>query len=798
MFKNHLKIAIRNLWNNRFFSLLNLSGLAIGLAVSLALMLFVKEELSFDRFHENADHLYRAGIDVTYDDTNEKWAQVPNIAGPAFTDDIAEMQSFVRIFRHSFGKTSFLTVGDQNFIEENLYWVDSTIFELFDIPLIQGDPTTALHGPNKVVLSQKAARKLFGNLDPMGQLIKQDNVRELLVTGVYEDFPDNSRMDADMMGSFSTQKWASDNLYWSNCSFETYFLLHPDAEISTVENKMADVLNKAVKPEEQWFAFWLQPLTDVHLYSGGIRESYTTKLGDIRQVQLLSALALAVLLLACFNYINMTTARSQQRFREVGINKTLGATSAQMVRRFYVETGILVAMSLMVGTLLVEVSLPLFESISGKEMSVLDLVGTKWIWALPVVWASVTFGAGLYPALFLSSFTPKKLLSPLQAGGGQSKFFRKTLVVTQFAVCIALIMGALVFQRQLEYISNKKLGFEPEQVVAVTTSGIDTKEELTAFNNAARTLPNVQKIVRSQAFPGIGTSGYSVSKPGNDEQVTSVASCWAEPGFEEVLGLEIIAGRTLPEKTKEDTTVQVVINEKLVEFLGFATPEDAIGKGISDLYYERPTDIVGVVKDFHHESLHQPIMPYVFTNGNGLGYKPFSLVKLSTSNLKESMNDLEKTFKEHVPSSAFEYTFVDEQLDRLYNGEKRLSRVVLIFTLLTIFISCLGLFGLAAFTAERRTKEIGIRKVLGASVAGLVGLLAKDFLKPVLLAILIAAPVAWYGMNEWLTDFAYRINIEWWYLAVAGILAIAVAFFTVSVQSLKAALANPVKSLRSE
>ena len=797
MFRNHLKIAFRNLWNNRFFSMLNIAGLSVGLAVSLALMLFVKEELSFDKYHEKAPDLYRAGIDVSYEETNEKWANVPNIAGPSFSDEVAEIQSYTRFLRHSFGKTAFLNINGQNFIEKDFYWVDSTVFDMFNVPLLEGDPKTALAGPNKIVLSETSAHKLFGNLDPMGQTVKLDNARELVVSGVFEDFPDNSTLDCAVMASFISQNWAAKNLYWSNCSFETYFLLHPDADEEHVEKRMAEVLESHVKKEDQWFSFWLQPMTDVHLYSEGITSGYSSRIGDIRQVQLLGVLALAVLLLACFNYVNMTTARSQQRFREVGINKTLGASTGQMIRRFYVETGVLVALSMLAGVLFVELALPLFESITEKDMSVFDLVGSQWVWAIPAIWAMVTFGAGLYPALFLSAFTPKRLLAPKQVGATSSNFFRKTLVVSQFAVCVALIIGAIVFNQQLQFISNKKMGFEAEQVVAITTAGAEKFEQIQSFNNEAAILSNVKKVVQAQAFPGIETSGYSMHQPGNTERTVGVSSNWVEPGFEEVLELNFLAGTTLPAKQKEDTTVQVVLNEAAIQFLGY-TPDEAIGKSPPGLYNDRITTIVGVVEDFHFESLHSPIRPYSFTNGNDMAWNPYSLIKLQTSDLQSTMQGLEKAFRKHVPTSAFEYNFLDDHLGRMYNGEKRLSKVVMIFTLLTIFISCLGLFGLAAFTAERRTKEIGIRKVLGASMTGLVGLLTKDFMKPVLLSILIAAPVAWFAMNNWLQDFAYRVEVEWWVFVLAGVTAAMVAFLTVGFQSAKAALLNPVKSLRSE
>lgn len=797
MLFHHLKIAIRNLWNHRFFTVLNLSGLAVGIAVSLALMLFVREEVSFDKYHSNAERVYRLNLEVPDDAGLERWATAPNIAGPTFKEELAEVEDAVRFMRYSFGQTAFLNVGDQNFTDENMYWVDSTVFDVFDIQLLKGDPSTALNGPKKMLLSESTARKFFGEADPMGQIVKLGNRTEMEVTGVYPDFPSNSTLDCGVMGSFVTMTWAIKNLAWSNCSFETYLLLHPEADPAHVEKRIAEVFDKHEKREDQWFSFFLQPFLDIHLHSAGIGQGYSARLGDVKQVKLLGILALAVMLLACFNYVNMTTARSQQRFREVGINKTLGASGGQMVRRFYVETGLLVAVALAIGVLLVEVGLPMFELLSGKDLSVMDLLNSQWAWALPAVWALVTFGAGSYPAFFLSKFSPKNLLSPENQGVTGNQFFRKTLVVGQFAVCTVLIIGALVLQRQLEFISSKKLGFEPEQVVVVSTAGADDRSQVQAFLDASRRLPKVKNACLARAYPGEETSGYSMNKPGQEDKRTSVQANWVTEGFDEVLGVKFLAGRPLPPKAPEDTTVQVVMNEAGVEFLGW-TPEEAIGKELPNLFQGRPTTIVGVVEDFHFESMHSSITPYVFTNGNDMAWRPFVLVKLQTEDLFGTMDDLKATFAEHVPASAFDYVFVDDKLDKLYHGEKRLASVVFIFTLLTIFISCLGLFGLAAFTAERRTKEIGIRKVLGATVTGLVGLLAKDFLKPVLLSILIAAPISWLTMNYWLKNFAYRIDMEWWYLALAGALALLVAFATVSMQSLKAALANPVESLRSE
>ncbi len=797
MIKNHFKIALRNLWNNRFFSFLNLSGLAVGIAVSLILILFVVDELSFDKYHEKANEIYRIGVKVEYEEIREKWAQVPNIAGPAFKEKISEVLEQARFLRHNFGRTAFIHVDEKNYAEKDFYWADSSLFNIFDVPLLHGDPGTALNAPNQIILSQSASEKMFGAENPVGKILKVDNKHDLEITGVYEDFPENSSLDCAMIGSFYSLKWASENLYWSNCSFETFIHLHPTSDQEAVVTSMNLVLDEAVEKDNQWFSFWMQPLTDIHLHSAGIADfGYSSRISDISQVRIMSILALAVLLLACFNYINMTTARTQQRFREVGINKTLGASSFQMIRRFYVETGILVAAALLVGILLVELGAPVFELLTGHSLNTSNLLNPSWLLGLFGIWALITLSAGLYPALFLSSIAPNRLLQPTQKGATGNRFFRQTLVVGQFSVCIGLIFGAIVLNNQLNFIGQKNLGFQPDQVIAINTFAAEESSQIEGLMNKYQSLPEVQSLCRTQGFPGISVSGYSMSKPGQSDKVTSVSSNRALKGFEEVLGLKFLAGKTLPEKSQEDTTIQVVMNEAGVKFLGW-TPEEAIGKSPPNLY-QRPTTIVGVVEDFHHESLHNPISPYVFTNGNRLGWTPYLLVKLSSRELQKSLRRLELEFNNHLPKSAFEYTFLDEQSERLYSSENRLSKIVMAFTILAILISCLGLFGLAAYTAERRTKEIGIRKVLGASLTGIVALLSKDFLKLVVIAILIASPLAYFSMEQWLADFAYRVDIAWWMFALAGILAISIAFFTVGFQSLRAALANPLESLRSE
>ena len=797
MIKNYFKIAWRSLIKNRFYSILNIAGLSIGIAVSLLLLFYVKEEMSFDQFYSNAENIYRVGINVEYDDTKEKWAAVPNISGPTFKENISAVIDQVRFLRHDFGEKANLNINGKNYLENNLYWVDSTVINIFDVNLIHGNPETALNEPNKIIISQSRANKIFGLLNPIGESIKIDNNLELIITGVYENFPSNATLDCEMIASFSSLKWAAQKLTWDNSSFETFLLTQPGTIPEELNISMNKVLNSAIKKEDQWFSFFSQPMLDVHLFSHDLVEKgYSAKVGNYTQIKIMGWLALAVLLLACFNYINMATARSQQRFREVGINKTLGATNFQMIRRFMVETGMLVAISLILGIVIIQLCTPFAESLTGQALNTSELFTLEWISIMVGTGLLITFFAGLYPALFLSNFTPKKLLSPLKSGASSNQFFRQTLVIGQFSVCISLIIGVLIFNQQLKYIGQKNLGFKADQVLAINTFSGRNSPEVEGLINAYRSLPEIKKVTRVQGYPGIEVSGYSLNKLRDESKSIGIQSNHVSKGFDQILELKYIAGKTLPSKAPEDTTIQVVMNEAALKFIGW-TPEEAIGKTPPGLYY-RNTEIVGVVEDFHFESFHNPIGAYVFTNGNTLGNMPYLLVKLNSAELGNTLDKLKTTYNKHLPNAAFEYDFLSDQTARLYASETRMSKIISVFTFLTILISCLGLFGLAAFTTERRIKEIGIRKVLGASVSGIVGLLSKDFLKPVFLALFIASPIAYLLMNKWLQNFAYRVEVQWWVFLVAGFLAIVLAFFTVSFQSIKAALKSPVDSISND
>ncbi|WP_080054694.1 ABC transporter permease [Spirosoma aerolatum] len=799
MLQNYLKIAWRGLLKNRLFTFLNLLGLATGLAVALLLMLHVKDELLFDKYHTKADRIYRVGLTATFDGKSMNWANSPNAVGPALKADIPTVEQQVRFLRHNFGQTAFVKSGNKKFAETNFYWADGSLFDIFDVELAKGNPKTALDGPHKVVLSQATAERYFGTANPVGKILYIDNKDTLEVTGVYKNFPGTSTLDADMIGSFSSVRWAR-NPTWDNASFETYVLLRPQAEQAQVERQMAGIINKNIPKAEQWFNIWLQPLTDVHLYSADITNANTTRIGDLRQVKILLILAIVVLLIASINYMNLATAKAQIRFREVGVIKTVGASARDLITRFYLETGLMVTLALILAIGLVTLGLPLFNQMKDKQIPFMALLTPEVVVGLLLIGLLITLIAGSYPAFYLSSFSPKYLLSTSFRNQSGAGLFRRSLVVIQFAASVILMVCTFIFYQQLQFIQSQKLGYEPTQVVAVMTSAAKDISQIDALMNDYRSLSSVVDVCRAQTFPGRGGSGRTISRSGNlgsSNEGMAIQTNRVSNEFMNVLGLKLLAGRTLPAtKDAKDTTVQVVLNKTAVNYLGL-TPQKAIGQKAHNLFGWDQAEIIGVVDDFHFQSLHTPIGAYAFHNADTES-RPYLLVKTRTAQLSQTMRQLEAVFQKDMPDSAFEYTFLDEFLNTLYRSEQRTAQVVLVFSALAILIACLGLFGLAAFTAEQRTKEIGVRKALGASVSSIVGLLSKDFLKPVLIAILLASPIAWWAMNQWLADFAYRVNIQWWVFALAGLLAVGIALLTVSFQSFKAALMNPIKSLRSE
>ncbi|MFM9838329.1 MAG: ABC transporter permease [Cyclobacteriaceae bacterium] len=796
MLLNYLKIALRNLLRHKSFSFINIAGLSIGLITFLAISLYVVDEFSFDRFHEKKDRIYRAVISADFDGQVNKWGGAPNLLGPTAMKEIPEVEKATRVFHHNFGDLAFVATEAEKFSEKELFYADPEVFDVFTIPFIKGNKSNALTRPNTIVLSQSAASKYFGDADPIGKSLTVDNDKALEVTGVYQDFPANSFLRPQLIASFSSNWFGLDkNQNWGNASFDTFFLLHEGVSQQEVDKKIEAMLAKNIAKDNRWFAIALQPLLDIRLFSGDLNATFDRRpYGDFNQVKILMALALIVILIAAVNYMNLTTAQSQKRNKEVGIAKTLGATFGQLNLKFYFEASFFVFVSMLVSLAFFSFLLPIFNSLSAKSIS-MSFVSTGWFWlAFGIVWLFLTVLSGFYPAMYLSSFSPKSALQKTSSSGGQ-RTIRKGLVVFQFAVSIILIICSVVFYKQMNFIRSKKLGYQPEQVIAVMVTGAKDREQVLSLKTEYESNSDVVAVGRSQSYPGMGTSMRNIMRDGEDKG-TSLLTTRSSSEILNVLGIKLLAGKTLPEtKDAKDTTVQVVINKATSDYLQL-TPEEVIGKRVSIQGFDGPTEVVGVTENFHITSLHQQIGAFCFHNART---EPFAylLVKVNTGNLSATVKQLETIFHKTIPS-AFEYTFLDQHLDNLYRTDRTLANVVLLFASLAIFVACLGLYALAAFTAEQRTKEIGIRKVMGASVSHLVLMLSKDFMILVGIAFVIGIPAGYYIMEQWLKDFAYKTDIDVMVFVFAGAASIVIAWFTVSFESYKAASNNPVKSLRSE
>ncbi|ANI89441.1 hypothetical protein A9P82_09115 [Arachidicoccus ginsenosidimutans] len=801
MWLHYLKTAWRNIKANRLFSALNIFGLAIGIAVCIPLFLFVMEELSFDNMYKNKQDIYRVNLQTIaggYTTSSEKWAAVPNAVAPNVTKEIPEVKYAARMLKNNFGSPASLKVEQNTFVEKGLYWCDPDIFKIFDVPFVYGNPATALSQPNTIVISQAAAQRLFGNENPLGKTISIDNKHQMLVTGVYKTLPYTSTIDCDMMATFLSS-WAYKSVSWSNASFETYCLLNKGANIHAVNAKLNALENKNVSKDDRWFSLYLQPLKDVHLYSAGIADSYSSRIGDIKEVRNLALLAFLILFIACINYMNLSTARSEKRAKDVGINKTFGASRGQMIKRFYVETALIAFFAILLGYALSFGSIYLFNYVTGKHLMLDGLYSLEMLAGVLLLWLVVTLVAGSYPALVLSSFSPLTLMKKKISKNLFDIFFRKGLVVLQFTCSVVLIIAVMIVSQQMKFIGKKNLGFQPNGVVSIGLSGIENKQQFDALKNNFKNISGVMDVSAVQAIPGEGASGRSLYKSTDDKNGLQIQTCHTDAHIINTLGLKLIAGTTLPENlAKTDTTVYTILNKKAIDYLGY-TPQQAIGKEISAMGFHTKVVITGVVDDFNFESLRKPIGAYLYyTSVHAPESVDEMLVKFNTGNVPQTMQQLQTAFKNAAPNAAFDYRFLDNYLATLYASEQTTSKVSMLFSVLAIFVSCLGLFGLAAFTAEQRTKEIGIRKVLGASVFSITKLLSKDFIKLVLISIVIALPVSIWAMNGWLNNFAYRIHISVWIVLTAALTAIIIAMATVCTQAIKAARANPVKSLKTE
>lgn len=805
MWKQYIKTAWRSLLNNKLFGVLNIGGLAIGIAICIPLFIYVTHELSFDHSYQDKENIYRINLTAKASygvaPTDEKWSTIPNAVGATALKDIPQIKYAARYFLDGFGEPSNLRIGMQNYTANGLYWSDPSILNIFPTPFLKGDSSTALSNPNSVILAASEAKRLFGTEEAMGKTIQVSSstggTSHLLVTGIFKDYPDNSSFQSKMIAPIAST-WAS-HIRWANASFETYCLLNKGVDPQTVELALNKMVQKNVDSADRWYSLFLQPLSQVHLHSASIKNVFdgAGQTDTIQNIKNVGLLGLVIILIACINYMNLSTARSEKYAKEVAVNKTLGATRMQMVKRFYAETALMVLVAILVGYLLSFGSMGLFNYVTEKHLPISALFSVELMLALACIWLLVTIIAGSYPALALSSYAPIILMNK---GRGKNLFellFRKGLVVLQFTCSVILIITVIVISQQMNFVSQKNLGFTPNSVLAINISGLQEQKEFDALQHNLKNIPAVKSMTVVQNVPGKMTSLNNLEHSDHSNNIIPLYTCNAQHGIVSTLGLKLLAGKDLPEKIdKTDSSCYLVVNKKVIDFYGW-TPQEAIGKKVYG--WNDNTYIAGVVADFNYSSLHQPVGAYLYyeSNSGGEAYNDV-LVKFNTTRFSDVMQQIEAAYKKTVPMAAFDYQLLDDVIDGLYKADRITSRISLLFSALAIFISCLGLFGLTAYSAEKRKKEIGIRKVLGATIFNITSMLSKDFLKWVLISVIIAIPISIMLMNNWLNNFAYRINISWVAIAVAALVAVIIAYVTVSTQAIKAAKANPVNSLKAE
>ncbi len=797
MLKNYFKIALRNLKRQKGYTFINVAGLAVGMACCLLILLFVRDELSYDRHHENADRIFR--LTIAYDQGSH-WAPIGPPVGPAFMAQMPEVEQIARFFPSE--SAVVLRYEDRQFEEPNFVYADSTVFEVFTLPLVRGDPQTALAAPNTLVLSEQLARKYFGDDDPMGRTLTVPGWQELTVSGVMQDVPPTTHLPLDLMVSMQTfynnaGDWVNTARTWAG--FHTYVVLHEPGQIEAVVQKSPAFITDFFEdrfevPAEEVMQFVLQPLPDIHLYSH-LEKEYRAN-SDVIYVYVFSVIALFVLLIACINFINLATARAAGRMREVGVRKTLGAHRFQLVKQFLGESALMAGLALVLASVLIVLWLPVLNDLTGKTLALADLQNTRLILSLIVITILTGLISGAYPAFVISGFRPTQALRGQTIGKtSQPVVLRKGLVVFQFAISIFLIIGTAVVLSQLTYFRTKQLGFDKERIVHVRLGGElaeAVENNLETFRQELLRNPAILNVSLAAEVPGVRYSLEGMTVDGQqDDARTMMRIAWGvDHDYLETLGIELAAGRDFSREAPADTNAWI-INEAAVERLGL---DDPVGRVMRWGDYAGP--IVGVAKNFHFASLHHEIEPLVIPLRPGIG--GMLLARLQAGQMAEALPFLEKALDRLVPGQLFRYSFVADDFDLLYREEDKLRDVFGYFSAIAIFIACLGLFGLAAFTAEQRTKEIGVRKVLGASVSGIVLLLSTAFTKLVVVAFVVAAPLAYFAMDRWLQDFAYRIDISWQIFLMAGLTALGIALLTVSYQSIRAALANPVEALRYE
>jgi len=817
MIRNYFKVALRNLRKSKLFSSINVFGLSVGMACCMLLLLYISSELSFDKHHEFANDIYLLRSENTYNGELMDNPRAPSPYAQAMKAEYPEVVQVTRIWQNFLENETLLRVVEadktvKTFNERPGYQVDSTFFDVFSYHFLEGTPTHALDDAHSVVLSEALAQKLFGNESALNKTIRIGGVSGLnenfQVTGVYRDESARSHIGASYFLSIHAG-WVGTFLrnqkqdFHGNNMFYTYLRLQPGTDAARFQSKLPAFVEKYARKDLQLAGMdkkmALLSVKDIHLFDKV--DAILTPTSSVTYLYVLGSIALFTLLLACINFMNLATARSVKRAAEVGMRKVMGAQRGGLIGQFLGESMVLTLLALGVSVVLVVLFLPSFNQLSGKSLAFTDLLQPKIIVAFLGLAFLTGLLAGSYPAFYLSVFNPLDVIKGRFVNSASATLLRRGLVVFQFVISIGLVVATIVIQGQMKFMREQPLGFNQDQQIVIPLRNEQSRQAYQSLRSELLQSSQISGAAGTGYYPGIlNPSDMGLYRP--DQSVNEVAitkSNWVSPEFMALMGFQAVAGRLLSREFMGDTTNQtIVVNEATLR--KFAIPlEKAIGQKLNSDWQGKTHafEIVGVVKDFHFADLHQVIEPYAFLLEPGDNYN-YLIAHANTTEVSKVLPFIESKWKALVPDEPFTYSFLKEDFQKNYDADARTARIVNVFTMISIIISCLGLFGLTTFEAQQRIKEIGVRKVLGASVTSIVALLSKDFVKLVLAAIVIATPLTWYAMNQWLQDFAYKINIEWWVFILAGLVAVGIALLTVSFQSVKAALTNPVKSLRSE
>lgn len=799
MFKNYLKIAWRNLGKNKGYSAINIGGLAIGMTCFLLIAMFIKNELSYDTYHEKADNIYRIVHHGSEDNLEDRWVWGNAPVGPALKADFSEVIEKVQFSGRS---DVLLEYNERTFQEGNTFYVDETVFKVFSWPLLAGNPETALKAPYSIVLTESTAKKYFGNEDPIGKTMDGNGGRAndgiYTVTGVMKDVPANSHFSFDALMSMSSFYQTRPEIFeaWGYVDFYTYFLVTDNFDQQAFQAKMPEFLkrNRPAENAEYYYDLSFEPLKDAYLNSEAARQPGIT--GSLSNIYIFAIIGLFILIIACINFMNLATARSLERAKEVGVRKVIGADKQGLRYQFLGESMLMVFIASLIGLALVVICLPAMRQITGKLFLSHEIFNSSTLLVYFGMALITGILAGSYPAFILSNFKPSSVLKGVFRTSQKGNSLRKGLVIFQFSLSIALIASTVIVYFQLGFMLDKNLGFDREQqlVIDFNWDG-QVLDNMETIKREFMSLPEVVSVAGSRTVPGGHFPAAGTEIETSEGKMEHFEPFLYEIDFDFIphYEIEVVAGRPYSREFVTDSLSAMVVNESAARSFGYANPSDIIGKSFEQ--WGREGKIVGVVKDFNYLSLHQQVAPLTLRYSQ---FGKYLSIKIKSANMQQAITKIERKWSEIAPHRPFLYSFLDESFNTQYEADFKFKNLFTIFSFLAILIACLGLLGLATYSAVQRTKEIGVRKVLGAEVSSIVTLLSKDFMKLVLIAILIATPFSWYAMSKWLNVYAYQIEISWWVFVLSGGIALAIAVATVSFHAIKAARANPVKSLRTE